>query len=169
MGNGKNACHDPATRCALMTILVLCCLAVACSVEARPPEQSWDNLCEECHGDYAVFSGKYMWVVDGRLEGQHHKADLPLFLQNHYIPDHEITAMSQMLATHANSPLRFDRECGSCHGELAVFLEQSIWVRGESMTAMGVGMEVAEYLKTHQELGENDVAFYLKLFTRMAH
>ena len=138
------------------------------SAEARPPEQSWDNLCEECHGDYAEFAGKYMWVVDDRLEGQHHKADLPLFFKNHYIPDHEISAMSQMLANHANSPLRFDNECGSCHGELAVFMEKSIWVRGESMTAMGVGMEVDAYLKTHQELDEQDVEFYLKLFTRMA-
>ena len=108
-----------------------------------------------------------MWVVDGRLEGRHHKEDLPLFFQNHYIPDHEIEAMSEMLARTANSPLRFDNECGSCHGELAVFLEKSIWVRGEAMTAMGVGMEVDEYLKTHQELGEEDIEFYLKLFTRM--
>ena len=168
MENGKNASYEQATNYRLIVGLLLCCLMVALSARARPPEQSWDNLCEECHGEYAEFSGKYMWVVDGRLEGQHHKADLPLFLQNHYIPDHEITAISQMLAKHANSPLRFDQECGSCHGELAVFLEQSIWVRGESMTAMGVGMEVDEYLKTHQQLDKDGVAFYLKLFTRMA-
>ena len=152
----------------LTAVLFLCCLLMTFSAEARPPEQSWDNLCEECHGDYAEFAGKYMWVVDDRLEGQHHKADLPLFFKNHYIPDHEISAMSQMLANHANSPLRFDNECGSCHGELDVFMEKSIWVRGESMTAMGVGMEVDAYLKTHQELSEQDVEFYLKLFTRMA-
>lgn len=144
------------------------CFLIALPVDARPPEKSWDNLCEECHGDYAAFSGKYMWVIKGRLEGQHHKADLPLFLQNHYIPDHEIEAVSDLLAVHANSPLRFDNECGSCHGELDVFMEKSIWVRGESMTAMGVGMEVEEFLKSHQELAEKDVEFYMKLFTRMS-
>ncbi len=166
--NRNSASHTPVKIHSLNAVLFLCCLVVAYSVDARPPEQSWDNLCEECHGEYAEFAGKYMWVVGDRLEGQHHKTDLPLFLKNHYIPDHEITAMSQMLANHANSPLRFDNECGSCHGELAVFMEKSIWVRGESMTAMGVGMEVDEYLKTHQELNENDVEFYLKLFSRMS-
>ncbi len=108
-----------------------------------------------------------MWVIDGRLEGQHHKEDLPLFLQNHYIPDHEIEAMSNLLASKANSPLRFNNECSSCHGDLAAFMEKSLWVRGESITAMGVGMEVDEYLKARKELDTTDVDFYLKLFTRM--
>ncbi len=139
------------------------------ALHARPPEKSWDNLCEECHGEHAEFSGKYMWVIDGRLEGQHHKGDLPLFFQDHYIPDHEIEAMSEMLASHANSPIRFADECGSCHGELEPFLEKSIWVRGEQMTAMGVGMEVEEFLQDHQQLTEEDIAFYLKLFTRMTN
>ena len=168
MVNGNSPPAIPAIINSLIAGFIVFWLAATFNADARPPEKSWDNLCEECHGEHAEFSLKYMWVVDGRLEGQHHKTNLPLFLQNHYIPDHEIEAMSNMLASNANSPLRFDNECGSCHGELAVFMEKSIWVRGESMTAMSVGMEVDEFLKTHQELGEKDVEFYMKLFTRMS-
>lgn len=134
---------------------------------ARAPEASWDNRCEECHGDYAEFAGKYLWIFDGQLQGQHHIDNLPLFLQNHYIPPHQVDAISKMLAAKANSPRRFATECGKCHGEAAEFVAKSIWVRGEEMTAMGVGMEAKEFLQTHRDLKPEDVEFYLKLFARL--
>jgi len=142
-------------------------LVLQTGAAARAPEASWDNRCEECHGDYAEFSGKYLWVFDGQLQGRHHIDDLHLFLQNHYIPAHQVDAISKMLAAKANSPLRFASECGECHGEAEEFVAKSIWVRGEEITAMGVGMEAKEFLQTHQNLKPEDVEFYLKLFVRI--
>ncbi len=135
---------------------------------ARSPEKSWDNRCEQCHGDYAEFSRKYLWLVDGQLQGQHHIEDLQLFLERHYIPAHEVEAVRDLLASEANSTLRFANECGGCHGEAEAFVEEKLWVRGDEITAMGVGQEAGEFLETHQQLQPGDVEFYLKLFARIA-
>lgn len=147
-----------------LTLLLL----VASAAAARSPEKSWDNRCEQCHGDYVEFSRKYLWLVDGQLQGQHHIDDLQLFLERHYIPAHEVDAVRDMMAAEANSPLRFDKECGECHGDAETFVEKSIWVRGEEITAMGVSLEAGEFMQTHQSLQPEDVEFYLKLFRRMA-
>ena len=143
-------------------------LLVASGALARSPEKSWDNRCEQCHGDYAEFSRKYLWLVDGQLQGQHHIDDLQLFLEHHYIPPHEVAAVRDLLAAEANSPLRFERECGECHGEAAIFVEKSIWVRGGEITAMGVGGDAREFMQSHQDLSPEDIEFYLKLFLRIA-
>ena len=137
-------------------------------VQARKPEASWKNRCEQCHGDHIEFARKYLWNVKGQLQGQHHIEDLDLFMKNHYTPRHELEAVNNMLLTHANSPERFTDECGNCHGDAAEFVEESIWVRGESMTAMQSGMEVSEFLPTHENIQPEDVTFYLKLFKRIA-
>ena len=136
---------------------------------ARSPEKSWDNRCEQCHGDYAEFSRKYLWLVDGQLQGRHHVDDLQLFLEKHYIPAHQVDAVRDLLASKANSPQRFVDECGECHGDAASFVEQKLWVRGEEITAMGVGQEAGEFMQGHQQLEPDDVEFYLKLFFRIAN
>lgn len=145
-------------------LLLLHCSAAT----ARSPEAEWDNRCEECHGDYAEFSRKYLWVVDGQLQGRHHIEDLDVFLRRHYLPAHQVEPINNMLAAEANSPARFKSECGSCHGELPAFLQESIWVRGDEITAMGAGVDAGEFLQTHQNLQAEDVRFYLKLFARVA-
>lgn len=157
----------------LLPVLRVLCLGLAAllfqtDAVARKPEASWDDRCEQCHGEPDEFARKYLWNVDGQLQGHHHIEDLHLFMKHHYIPAHEIKAVKSMLLSHANSPRRFDNECGECHGTVDSFVEQSIWVRGESMTAMNAGLEVSEFLPTHRDLGKDDIAFYLKLFTRVA-
>ena len=147
-----------------LTLLLL----AASGASARSPEKSWDNRCEQCHGDYAEFSRKYLWLVNGQLQGQHHIDNLQLFLEKHYIPSHEVDAVRDLLASEANSASRFSDECGECHGEPEAFVEKSIWVRGEEITAMGVGKEAGEFMQTHQYLKPEDVEFYLKLFNRIA-
>ncbi len=135
---------------------------------ARDALAAWNDRCEYCHGDAAEFARKYLWNVDGELQGQHHIHDLPLFLANHYVPAHEVEPIRQLLLTDANSPRRFEVECGECHGNAAAFVEKSLWIRGGGITGMGTGRELDEFLPTHRGLKPDDVEFYLKLLVRVA-
>jgi hypothetical protein len=128
----------------------------------------WDSRCEECHGDPVVFSGKYLWDIDGQLQGRHHIDNLDLFMGNHYIPDHEIETIRIMLLSQANSPVRFKTECSGCHGDVNEFIEKSLWVRQGGITGMESGMDLIDFLPNHQELQPEDVTFYRKLFGRIA-
>ena len=114
------------------------------------------------------FAGKYLWDIGGQLQGQHHIDNLDLFMRNHYAPDHEIEAINSMLLARANSPVRFETECGECHGDAREFVEKSIWVRGNGITGMKTGADINEFLPTHQDLQAEDIAFYRKLFARIA-
>jgi hypothetical protein len=135
---------------------------------ARDGFAIWDSRCEECHDDPVVFAQKYLWDIDGQLQGQHHIDNLSLFMKNHYIPKHEIEAVNTMLLSQANSPLRFKTECSSCHGEVKDFIENSLWVSRGGITGMQTGMDIGEFLPTHQELQPEGVSFYQKLFARIA-
>ncbi len=79
-----------------------------------------------------------------------------------------IESIREMLLADANSPARFDAECGECHGAAAAFVEKSLWIRGGGITGMETGMELDEFLPTHRELKPEDVEFYLKLLVRVA-
>ncbi len=134
------------------------------AVDAR---SIWDNRFGYCHGDPAEFFGKYLWNVGDRLQRQHHIDDLQLFMRRHYLPEHMIEPITDMLLADANSPLRFDAECGECHGDAAAFVEKSLWIRGGGITGMGTGRELAEFLPNHRDLNPEDVEFYLKLLLRV--
>ncbi len=135
---------------------------------ARSAKAIWDNRCEECHGDNVEFAGKFLWNIEGQLQGQHHIDNLNLFMGNHYIPDHAIESVRIMLLSHANSPVRFVTECGACHGDATEFVEKSIWVRGNGITGMGTGKNLGDFLPGHEGLQGEDIGFYLKLFARIA-
>ncbi len=155
-------------RISPVTIAVLLLALTPVEALARDALAIWDSRCEECHGDPAEFAGKYLWNIDEQLQGRHHVDNLSLFMRNHYIPDHEIESIHGMLLARANSPLRFKAECGDCHGDAGEFVEQSIWVRGKEITGMGSGVDVGEFLTSHQGLQPADVAFYRRLFIRIA-
>lgn len=149
-------------------------LAVALALSLAPFEAGsrdalviWDSRCEECHGEPLVFARKYMWNVGGTLQGQHHIDTLDLFMRNHYIPDHEIQSIHDMLLENANSPLRFDAECGECHGDAHAFVEASLWVSSKEITGLKSGAELGEFLPTHRDLTDEDVDFYRRLFIRI--
>ena len=114
------------------------------------------------------FASKYLWDIDGQLQGQHHIDNMKLFMGNHYIPDHEIDTIRAMLLSQANSPVRFKTECSGCHGDVKEFIEKSLWVRQGGITGMESGMDLIDFLPTHQELKPEDVTFYRKLFARIA-
>jgi len=151
-----------------VSIAILLLALIPIEAGSRDAQAIWDSRCEECHGDPTRFAGKYLWDIEGQLQGQHHIDNLSLFMRNHYIPDHEIETIRDMLLAMANSPLRFNAECGSCHGDIREFVEKSIWVRGSGITGLESGMNLSEFLPTHQELKPEDVAFYRKLFARVS-
>ena len=86
---------------------ILLTLFAPFGADARDAYASWDNRCEECHGDADEFARKYLWVVGDQLQGRHHVDDLRLFMRNHYIPAHEIDKMHAMLRKQANDLGRF--------------------------------------------------------------
>jgi len=151
-----------------VSIAILLLALIPIEAGSRDALAIWDSRCEECHGDPARFAGKYLWNIEGQLQGQHHIDNLSLFMRNHYIPDHEIETIHDMLLAGANSPLRFKAECGGCHGDAKEFVEKSLWVRGSGITGLESGLDVGEFLPTHQELKPEDVTFYRKLFARIA-
>ena len=151
-----------------VSIAILMLTLIPIEAGSRDGPAIWDSRCEECHGDPAVFSSKNLWDIDGQLQGRHHINNLDLFMGNHYIPDHEIEAIRIMLLSQANSPVRFATECSGCHGDVKEFIEKSLWVRQGGITGMESGMDLIDFLPTHQELQPADVTFYRKLFGRIA-
>ena len=167
-GSGRNGGQPRRGPSAGLFAALLPLLLALGDAGARPPEASWDNLCEECHGEVAEFSGKYLWYIDGRLEGRHHVEDLHLFIDKHYIPDHELEGMSELLTSLASTEARYVERCGECHGPVRDFVDKSIWVKKQGMTALGAGIEVEEFLATHRDIAAQDIDYYLRLFARMA-
>ena len=129
---------------------------------------TWDDRCEECHGDADEFARKYMWLIDGQLQGRHHIDDLHLFLAKHYIPAYRIDAVSEMLQANANTLVRFGDECGSCHGSPQEFVHKSIASRISGLAGVESGLPVEEFLPTHQGMSEADAEFYTRLIIRVS-
>jgi cytochrome c553 len=148
--------------------LVLASLVSAHSVaNARDAYASWDNRCEECHGDADEFARKYLWEVDGRLQGRHHVDDLHLFMPNHYTPPHEIEKMTAMLQAQANKMARFQDECGTCHGNAEDFVRASISTWGDGLTGVKTDLPIARYLQSHQQLDADGAEFFSRLIARV--
>ena len=133
----------------------------------RDAAAAWQNRCEECHGEADKFAQKYLWDADGTLQGQHHVDDLHLFMENHYLPSHEVDKLNQMLLGHANRLARFAEQCGSCHDSAEEFVRQSISTWGDAISGINNGIPVVEFLPTHQGLTEADAEFFTRLLTRV--
>lgn len=151
-----------------VSFVLLLLMLIPLESGSRDGPAIWDSRCEECHGDPAPFSSKYLWNIDGQLQGRHHIEDLDLFLRNHYTPKHEIEAINQMLLAQANSAQRYQDECGECHGDVAEFVDASLWVTRTDVTAMNSGQEIGEFLPTHRQMEPEDADFYRNLFARIA-
>jgi hypothetical protein len=155
-------------RIAQVSIFVLLLALIQIETGSRDAQAIWDSRCEECHGDPTRFANKFLWNMEGQLQGQHHIDDLHLFMGNHYIPDHEIDAIRNMLLSQANSPVRFKTECSGCHSDAKEFVGKSLWVSKNGITGLETGKDLSEFLPTHQDLQPEDVIFYQKLFARIA-
>ena len=150
--------------------LSLALLVLACTHSTAgswDPRSSWDSRCEECHGDPDKFARKYLWDVDGKLQGRHHIDDLRLFMSNHYIPAHQLDRMSAMLRAQANKMARYGSECSGCHGAAEAFVRASISTWGDGLTGVETEIPVHEYLQTHQDLDAGDVEFFIRVIERV--
>lgn len=129
----------------------------------------WDNRCAECHGHSAEFTRKYLQITGGLLQGRHHVLDLRAFLEHHYPPDGQVEAIYQMLLAQTYTPPRFQEECSGCHGRASEFLRQSIVLKDGELTIEKSGVSVQQFMQSHQQLTQDDIEFYLGLFTRLAY
>ena len=128
---------------------------------------AWDNRCEECHGDPDKFSAKYLWIIEGQLQGRHHVDDLRLFVGNHYAPEHLLDGMLEMLSERASTLARFTDECSECHGTPEDFVRKSIVTQGRDMIGVMTSTAVGEYLESHRDLSEDDAEFFTLLLKRV--
>ena len=151
----------------LVTLLLLALVTFNAGA-ARDGAAIWASRCDECHGGSAGFAAKYLWNMNGQLQGQHHSDTMGLFMKNHYIPDHEIAPILAMLLQQANNPARFAAECSECHGAVETFVEKSLWVGKGSISGTGTGSDLGEFLPTHRNLSQDDADYFQKLFYRVA-
>ena len=128
---------------------------------------AWDNRCEECHGDPDKFAAKYLWIIEGKLQGRHHVDDLRLFLSNHYSPEHLLEPTLEMLSEKASTLARFTEECSECHGTPESFVRKSLVTQGRDLTGVMSSTAVDEYLKSHQQLSAEDAEFFTRLLQRV--
>ena len=125
------------------------------------------DLDDEYEKEADEFARKFLWAIDGQLQGQHHIDDLRLYMRNHYIPKHLIDEIYNMLLAQANSPARFKGECSSCHNSAEEFIRRAIFIKAGELTGVESGIPVLEFLKTHQGLQHADVEFFTILLTRV--
>lgn len=153
----------------LMIIAVI--LLLACDPSGAAPvdaRTAWGSRCEECHGEADKFAGKYLWAIDGQLQGRHHVSDLRLFMSNHYIPDHLLDIMQDMLKEGANTTQRFTDECSSCHGDVKDFVRKSVAFKWGKVRGLESGSAVSDFLPGHEGLQEEDAEFFARMLERFA-
>jgi len=149
------------------SIAILLVIFILPGAEAREVRAEWDSRCEECHGEADEFARKFLWAIDGQLQGQHHIDNLRLYMRNHYVPKHLMDEIYNMLLAQANSPVRFKSECSSCHNSAEEFIKRALFIKVGELTGVESGIPVHEFLKTHQDLQQTDVDFFTKLLTRV--
>lgn len=154
------------TRAPILKLIALWLIATPLVQGAADPAASWNSRCDQCHGELDEFAGKYLWAINGQLQGRHHVEDLRRFMGNHYAPDHLIDDLQVLLAKHANTAARFEPECGNCHGRVEDFASASIEFRWRKVRGVKSGMALDEYLPTHQDLSAEDAEFFTRLLSR---
>lgn len=142
-------------------------LLLAAVADARDGEDVWNSRCEECHGEPGRFAGKFLWYIDGQLQGRHHIDDLALFMQNHYIPDHEIDLINELLSRHANSMVRYRDECSECHQDPLQLAREALWITDTGVRVIKTGDDIADFVVEHRDMPGDEAVYYQELFSRM--
>ncbi|WP_448190948.1 hypothetical protein [Azospirillum sp. sgz301742] len=127
----------------------------------------WEQRCEDCHGHAGAFARRALSVEDGKLLGRHHRDDLMLFLQNHGVPAARVKPLYDMLLAQATADPRFKDKCGGCHETAAGLVRESMVLRDGVLVGRESGRPVAEYLKRHGKLRQDEVPFFVELLTRI--
>ena len=127
----------------------------------------WEQRCEDCHGHAGAFARRVLGVEDGELLGRHHRDDLMLFLQNHGVPVSRVKPLYDMLLAQAVVDPRFKDKCGGCHENAAGLARESVLLRDGVLFGRESGRPVAEYLKRHGKLRQDEVPFFVELLSRI--
>jgi hypothetical protein len=129
----------------------------------------WDRNCGECHGHAGDFARRFLTVEDGRLQGRHHRDNLPVFLRNHYLPQDLVLPVHDMLLAQAGTEPRFRDTCGHCHDSAADLARDYLTVRDDILQSRETGRSVADFLPRHArlKLSPDDTAFFVDLLTRV--
>lgn len=129
----------------------------------------WDDRCFVCHGHSAEFARRFLSVSNGELQGRHHVHDLRRFMHNHYVTDNDVDAVYNMLLQQASTQARFKDNCSRCHDTAAVFARRSLELRNGGLYGRKSGLPVRRFLDNHGALDAEEVDFFTKLLTRVAH
>ncbi|MBP2296254.1 hypothetical protein [Azospirillum rugosum] len=129
----------------------------------------WEQTCGDCHPHAGAFAQRFLTVKNGKLQGGHHKDDLLVFLNHHYLPQDLVQPMYEMLLAQASTPPRFKERCGRCHETAADLARESLVVRDGVLQSRESGRPVAEFLPRHAKLGltPEETAFFVDLLTRV--
>jgi hypothetical protein len=144
-------------------------LQAAAPVDATDLHRFWEQTCGDCHPHAGAFAQRFLAVRDGKLQGDHHKDDLLVFLSHHYLPQNLVQPMYDMLLAQASTPPRFKERCGRCHVSAADLARESLVVRDGVLQSRESGRPVAEFLPRHAKLSltPEETAFFVDLLTRV--
>lgn len=129
----------------------------------------WHDRCADCHGHSADFARKFLSVSGDELQGWHHVYDLRRFLHYHYLAGNEVDAVYNMLLAQAGSQARFKGECSSCHDTAVNFVRETMVFHDGVLFSRASGYPVRDFLAHHRNLEPDDVDFFMKVLTRVAH
>lgn len=167
----KQSCHVALAILAKTACgLLLTVLSSTQTLVAGPDlHWMWDDRCAECHGHSGEFARRFLRAADGELSGPHRSGDnLRNFMRHHYLRASEVDALYAMLLAQAQTPPRFQAQCGKCHGRAAQLVRTSTTLRAGDSLRLLSGQTVQDFLQGHRGLQAEDVDFYVSLLTRIA-
>lgn len=129
----------------------------------------WDQTCGDCHRHAGDFARKALTVKDGKLQGSHHKDNLLVFLEHHYLPQDLVQPMYDMLLAQAETAPEFKQRCGRCHETAAELARESLEQRDGVLMGRESGRPVADFLPRHAKLRltAEETDFFVRLLTRV--
>ncbi len=150
-------------------IIILAAVFVISSVAtATDLHHLWDDRCGDCHGHSADFAREFLNIVDDKLHGQHSDRDLRLFLSDHYLAgSDQVDAVYAMLLAQASSQAQFKTKCGGCHEQAAQLARESLLLRDGELYGRHSERPISEFMQRHGRLEADEVAFFVKLLTRL--
>lgn len=152
----------------LPVLLALLLPPFAAAAEGVDLHAYWHSRCATCHGEAGPFARRTLTVVDGRLQGRHHRDDLERFLQQHHTADDLVGPVMAMLRNQADTPALFLERCARCHGRAADFVRGELAWRDGELVGRAQARPVATVLQRHGGLSSDERAPLLRSLERIA-
>ncbi len=127
----------------------------------------WDSRCQDCHGHAGAFARQTLTVVDGRLQGRHHRENLKQFLAQHEMgPEHVEGIYAMLLAQVVNQPI-YQQKCAGCHKSAAEFARASLVMKDGVAVGKSNGQPIAQFLQRHGRLTAQEQPVVIDALTRV--